>query len=428
MSTMTRPRLAIIGTGIAGLGCAHFLHPRFDLTLFEQNDYIGGHTNTVTVHEEGRELPVDTGFMVFNHVTYPHLTRLFRELGVETKRTDMSFAVRHEPTGYEYNGRDLNHVFGQRENLFSPRFWSFILKINRFNKETVEALHDPQFAKMTLREYAAHRGYGKDFLDLYIIPMGSAVWSTPPELMLDFPAITLMRFWHNHGFLGMSTRHPWWTVCNGAKSYVKKITAPFQERIRLNSPVVKVERTANGAKVYPRGGETEIFDKIIFASHADQTYRLLADPTPMESELLSPFKYQANIATLHTDDRFMPKTRHCWASWNYRISRNTDGSLRPSTIYWMNQLQSVSDKVNYFVSVNGEDEIAPDKVLKRITYEHPLFDLEAIEAQKRLPDLNRLDKDQSTYYCGSYFRYGFHEDAFGSAVQLCQDLLGEEPW
>jgi predicted NAD/FAD-binding protein len=425
---MNRPRLAIIGTGIAGLGCAHFLHQRFDLTLFEQNDYAGGHTNTVTVNEEGRELPIDTGFMVFNHVTYPHLTRLFRELNVDTKPTDMSFAVRHDPTGYEYNGGDFDRIFGQRKNLVSPRFWNFVLKINRFNKETVEALDDPRFATMTLGEYAAHRGYGQDFLDLYIVPMGSAVWSTPPELMLKFPAVTLMRFWHNHGFLGMNTRHPWWTVCNGAKSYVAKLTIPFKDRIRVSSPVAKVERTAQGVKVQPRNGEAEFFDKVIFASHADQTLAMLGDPTEQERTLLSPFKYQANVATLHTDASSMPKTRRCWASWNYRISANRDGSIKPSTIYWMNNLQGVSDKVDYFVSINGEDDIDPDKVLKLINYEHPLFDLPAIESQKMLPALNQIGPDQTTYYCGSYFRYGFHEDAFGSAVNLCKDLLGEDPW
>jgi uncharacterized protein len=425
---MSRPRLAIIGTGIAGLGCAHFLHKDYELTLFEQNDYPGGHTNTVMVQEEGRDLPVDTGFMVFNHETYPHLTRLFRELNVETKRTDMSFAVRHDPTGYEYNGKNLDLIFGQRKNLFSPRFWSFILKINRFNQETVEALDDPRFATMTLREYAAARGYGQDFLDLYVVPMGSAVWSTPPELMLEFPALTLMRFWHNHGFLGMKTRHPWWTVTNGAKSYVKKITAPFRDRIRLNSPITAITRTEQGVTVWPRDGAADTFDKVILASHADQSLAMLKDASSLERELLEPFKYQTNIATLHTDDSFMPKTRRCWASWNYRITEKPEGGIEPSTHYWMNQLQGVSDKVNYFVSINGENEVNPAKVIKRINYEHPLFDLKAIAAQKRLPELNRLSRDQATYFCGSYFRYGFHEDAFGSAVNLCRDLLGREPW
>lgn len=423
-----RSRIAIIGTGISGLGCAHFLHAHHDLTLFEAGDYIGGHTNTVTVNEDGKELPVDTGFMVFNHQTYPLLCRLFRELGVETKRTDMSFSLTHLPTGYEYNGRNMDTIFGQRKNVFSPRFWRFLLKIHRFNQETVEAMEDPRFEQMTLREYAQARGYGQDFLDLYILPMGSAVWSTPPDQMLDFPARTLMRFWFNHGFLGMKTRHPWWTVCDGSRQYVRKIIPPFADRIRLNTPVRRVERGPQGVTIHTDAHGAETFDKVILATHAPTTRQLLADPTPLEAELLAPFHYQPNMATLHTDERFMPRTRRCWAAWNYRVQVDDQGQLQPSTHYWMNALQGVSDKVNYFVSINGEDEIDPQKVIRRIPYEHPLFDLPAVNAQKRLPELNQLSPNQTTYFCGAWFRYGFHEDGFGSAVSLCRDLLGREPW
>lgn len=425
---MSLPKVAIIGTGVAGLGCAHFLQHGHDITLFEQNGHAGGHTNTVDVVEDGRALPVDTGFMVFNHVTYPLLTRLFRELDVETKPTSMSFSVAHLESAIEYNGTSLNHLFGQRRNLLSPRFWRLLLRINRFNAEAVAALEDPRFEKMTLADYVAARGYGEDFLNLYIIPMASAVWSTPPDLMLAFPAITLLRFWHNHGFLGLHTQHPWRTVTNGARSYVAKLTAPFKDRIRLGAPVVRLERGPAAVRVLTATGDAGMFDKVILATHADQALRLLAEPTALERELLGCFHYQPNTATLHTDASLMPRTRMCWASWNYRIKPGADGGIEPSTHYWMNSLQGVSDKTDYFVSINGADEIAEDKVVRRIAYEHPLFDLAALEAQKRLPELNRLSKDQTTYFCGSYFRYGFHEDAFGSAVALCRDLLGREPW
>lgn len=425
-----RPRLAIIGTGVAGLGCAHFLQREFDLTLFEQDGHVGGHSNTVTVREEGRELPVDTGFMVFNQVTYPHLTRLFRELEVPTKPTSMSFSVKHEATGIEYNGRDMDTLFGQRRNLVSARYWRFLLKINRFNKETVEALEDPAFARMTLGEYAAHRGYGQDFLDLYIVPMGSAVWSTPPSLMLKFPAQTLMRFWFNHGFLGMRTRHPWWTVDGGSREYVKRLVRPFAERIRTGDAVVRVERAGAGHRVVTRGGGDEVFDRVILACHGDQARALLGDATDLEGELLDCFKYQANRATLHTDEQFMPKTRRCWASWNYLVQPGEaeGGEARTSTHYWMNNLQGVSEKVNYFVSINAPETLDRAKVIREIDYDHPLFDLGAIDAQKRLPELNAAGQATGRQYCGSYFRYGFHEDAFGSAVKLSGLILGRDPW
>jgi uncharacterized protein len=423
-----KPRLAIIGTGVAGMGCAHFLQNEYELTLYEQNAHVGGHSNTVTVREDGEDLPVDTGFMVFNHVTYPHLTRLFRELDVPTKPTSMSFSVKHEATGIEYNGRDFNTLFGQRRNLLRPRYWRFLMKIDQFNKDTVAALEDPEFARMTLGEYAAYRGYGEDFLNLYIIPMGSAVWSTPPALMLQFPATTLMRFWFNHGFLGMRNRHPWWTVEGGSRVYVKKLTAPFADRIRVQDPVVKVERRAQGQRVVTQGGGDETFDRVILACHGDQARVLLADPSDLEAELLDCFKYQPNLATLHTDAQFMPNTRRCWASWNYHVGCGGSGEVRTSTHYWMNSLQGVSEKVNYFVSINAPDSLDPSRVIKQIHYEHPLFDLGAIEAQRRLPDLNVQGQQRGRQFCGSYFRYGFHEDAFGSAVDLSQLILGRDPW
>ena len=420
--------LAIIGTGIAGLGCAHFLREHFDITLFEQEKYIGGHTNTVTIEEAGRVVPIDTGFMVFNRVTYPNLTRLFRELKVATKPASMSFSVQHTPTGLEYNGGSLNLLFGRRRNLVSLRYWRMLLQIRRFNTEALGALANPNFAEYSLRDYVAERGYGDDMLNLYLIPMSSAVWSTPPDLMLEFPAMTLLRFWQNHGFLGLHTQHPWFTVTGGARSYVEKLTAPFRNPARLQQKVTRVSRTRDKATVTTASGATESFDKVILACHADQTLKLLSDPTDLESRLLREFRYQPNTATLHTDASLMPRTRRCWASWNYRLDLARDGKVIPTTHYWMNSLQGVSERENYFVSLNAHDRIAPAKVLRRIEYEHPIFNLAAIAAQKELPQLNRLATSQTTYFAGAWFKYGFHEDGLNSALECARAITGEPLW
>ena len=419
-------RIAIIGTGISGLGCAHFLRHQYELTLYEKGDYVGGHTNTVSVPEAGRSVAIDTGFMVFNHVTYPNLTRLFRELDVATKPAPMSFSVQHLPAGLEFCGSSLNHLFAQRKNLIRPRFWKMILQINRFNKEAVEALSSGKFDAMTLGDYVRTRKYGDDFLNFYLVPMSSAVWSTPPDLMLQFPAVTLLRFFHNHGFLGLHTQHPWFTVVDGAKSYVRKIIASLRTGAHLRSGAVAVRRENGRVTVTDTSGQVETYDQVICAAHADETLALLSDADRLERTVLGKFKYQPNSALLHTDASVMPENRRCWASWNYRVDRKADGTTSPSTIYWMNSLQGVSDRQNYFVSINGENSVNPDRVLKRIHYEHPVFSLDAIRAQKQLAGLN--ERMTNVFFCGSYFRYGFHEDAFTSALDLCRTLTGERIW
>lgn len=428
---MSRPSLAIIGTGISGLGCAHFLHREFDVTLFEQNRYTGGHTNTVTVPERGtgRPLPIDTGFMVFNYETYPQLTRLFGQLNVPVKKTDMSFSVRHEDTGLEFAGSSLNHLFCQRRNLLRPSFYRMLLQIDRFNREAVAALDDPAWAELTLADYVARRGYGRDFLDLYVVPMSSAVWSTPPEKMLQFPARTLLRFFHNHGFLGLHTQHQWWTVDGGAQQYVTRLTSPWRDRIRHDARVIAVRRAPDGVHLTTADRRTERFDKVILAAHGHESLALLADPTPDEARLLREFQYQPNTATLHTDASVMPRTPLAWSAWNYSLARDAVGRIEPMTIYWMNRLQGVSDRENYFVSINRPDRIDPAKILRTIAYEHPLFTLGAVRAQAEIPALNRSAAGATeTYFCGAWTRYGFHEDGFLSAVNLSAQLLQRDPW
>ena len=411
-------KLAIIGTGIAGMSCAHFLQHKYNLTIYEKNDYVGGHTNTITVDEDGKEVFIDTGFMVFNQVTYPLLTKLFSDLKVPTKKTDMSFSVQHVPSGLEYCGSGISGLFAQRKNIFSVKHIKMLMQISRFNKESVKILDNPKYDDYSLVKYIKEEGYDDDMLWKYLIPMSSAVWSTSMDLMLNFPAQTLVRFFFNHGFLGLNTQHQWYTVVNGSKTYRDIIIKPFLNKIETDNAAIKVVRENGKAIVHTRNGSKKEFDKVIVASHGDEAFAMLENPSEDEKRLLSKFKYQKNICTLHTDEIVMPKTKRAWSSWNYRIEEKNN-QLVPSTIYWMNSLQQVSDKKNYFVNVNGEEGIDKKKIIKTIEYAHPLFDVEAVNAQK---ELQKLNVTGLIYYCGSYFRYGFHEDALMSAVNLCNTL------
>ena len=413
---------AIIGTGIAGMGCGHFLQKETELTFYEQNDYVGGHTNTVTVDEDGKPVYVDTGFMVFNYKTYPNLCKLFEEIKAPVKKTDMSFSVQHVPSGLEYNGSSVNHLFAQRKNIFSPKYIKMLMQIGRFNKESVKILDDPKYANYSIGQYIREFNFGEEMLWKYLVPMSSAVWSTPMEQMLDFPAVTLIRFFLNHGFLGLDTQHQWYTLDKGSQAYREILIKPFKDKIHVNRKATKVIRMPDGkAMVHASDGTQMVYDRVIMACHGDQALALLDEPTADEQRLLSNFKYQYNKAVLHTDESIMPKTKLAWASWNYRIQEE-NGKLNPSTIYWMNRLQGVSDKKNYFVSINPHTGIDEKKIIKELDYDHPLFDVPAINAQAELYKLNQTGP---LYYCGSYFKYGFHEDAFASAVALSSQLLGK---
>lgn len=412
-------KLAIIGTGIAGMGCGHLLHKKYDLTLFEQDNYIGGHTNTITVDEDGTPVYMDTGFMVFNFETYPNLCNLFKELNAPIKKTDMSFSVQYTPTGLEYCGSGLNGLFAQRKNIFNISYIKMLTQITRFNKESLKVLDNPRFNNYSLGEYIKEYNYGEDMLWKYLIPMSSAVWSTPMNEMLDFPIVTLVRFFKNHGFLGLNTQHQWYTLENGSQSYRKLLIAPFKDKIQINNGVESVKRENGKAILTTKDGRVHTFDKVIFASHADQTLKLLENPTADEKRLLTPFKYQKNVATVHTDESIMPKTKLTWSSWNYRIEKRNE-TLAPTTIYWMNSLQGVSKKKNYFVSINAiPGSVDKNKIIQEINYEHPLFDVSTMQAQN---ELDKLNESGPLYFCGSYFKYGFHEDAYKSAVDLCAKL------
>lgn len=407
-----RERIGIVGTGVAGLGCGWNLRRHADITFLEKDNRPGGHTNTVTVDEDGVPLPIDTGFIVFNKVTYPNLCRLFDELRVPIKSAEMSFSVQHLPSGLEYNGMGVNKVFAQRRNLFRPRFHRLLGKIQRFFRVARELLESPAADDLTLRAFVERHDLGRDFLDLYLVPMSSAVWSTDPGDILNFPAATLIRFFHNHGFLGVDTHHPWFTVDGGSREYLRRMLEQMGSP-RRDAGVVQVTERPSGVEAVLSSGETLTFDRIVVATHADHALALLGRPDPDQARLLAPFRYQKNHAVLHTDERVMPRRRLAWASWNYRV---TDRDA--TTHYWMNALQGVSKKRNYFVSLNTE--IAPEKTLYATTYEHPVFTREAVRAQEELATLNRRSPDQRIFFCGSYFRYGFHEDAYTAGLDAAR--------
>lgn len=437
-----RPRVAVIGTGIAGLTCAWSLRHDAEVTLFDR-ERAGGHTNTITVNEEDREIPIDTGFIVFNKVTYPNLCRLFDDLGVKAKPSEMSLSVRHLPRGLEYNGMGFNKLFAQRRNLANPRFYAFVAEIMRFFRVGRRWLADEaagdtsgehaEFDGEDLATFCKRHRFGTDLLDLYLVPMSSAVWSTEPGRILDFPAATLLHFFYNHGFLGVTTHHPWFTMEGGSRSYLTKMLDVLGAP-RLGDPVVSVTEELGLAMVTTASGKREHFDAVVLASHADQSLALLSSPTEIQQRLLSRFTYQRNETLLHTDSSVMPERRLAWASWNFRVDHpsgihqqghqratgDRHDHRRASTHYWMNALQGVSDRRNYFVSLNSADLIDPASVLYRTTYEHPVFTLGAIGAQRELPKLNH--SGGRLFFCGSYFRYGFHEDACTAGLDAAKAI------
>jgi predicted NAD/FAD-binding protein len=420
----SRPKLAIIGTGVAGLGAAYFLRKDFNITLFERNDYLGGHSNTVDVVEDKFNLPVDTGFIVFNHVTYPHLLKLFNTINAPTKKSDMSFSVQSLHKKLEFSGSGLNGLFAQRSNLFSPWYIRFLLQINKFNELAPKILDDDKYSKLTLGEFAMQNGFSKDLLDHYLVPMSSAVWSTPPDLMLNFPAVTLARFFHNHGFLGLSTQHQWYTVEGGSREYVKLMIKEINPTVNLKNSIKSVYQENEKVIIHDQSDQKHTFDKVILAAHGDESLDMLSKPSQKQKDYLKEFQYCRNIATLHTDDSVMPKKKLAWSSWNYR-TEDLNGNLVSHTVYWMNRLQGISKKINYFLSINDPGLIDQKKIIKTIPYQHPLFTLNAINTQPKLSELNR---EGNIYFCGSYFRYGFHEDALGSGYDLAKEILGKDPW
>ncbi len=408
-------RIAIVGSGIAGNVAAYHLSREHDITVFEAGGHVGGHTHTHDIEQGGRRYAVDTGFIVFNSWTYPNFIALLNQLGVASQSSAMSFSVSDEGSGIEYNGTSLNTLFAQRSNLFRPAFWRMLRDIARFNRGA-PALLGEEGDLLSLGEYLDRNRYSREFVDRYVIPMGAAIWSTDPQSMRSFPARFFVRFFHNHGMLSVNQRPQWRVIRGGSARYVEKLTAPFRDRIRLNTPVQSIRRIAGGAMVKSAGCEAERFDAVFLACHSNQALAMLADASAPEREVLGAIPYQENEAVLHTDIRMLPRRRLAWAAWNYHVPdgrHKVENNQKVALTYHMGILQSLDSAEPFLVTLNRSQDIDPAKVIRTIRYEHPLFTPAAVAAQARQAEING---PLSTYFCGAYWRNGFHEDGVVSAL------------
>ncbi|RIK67444.1 MAG: FAD-dependent oxidoreductase [Planctomycetota bacterium] len=409
-------RIAVIGGGISGMVAAYILCRDHDITLFESEDRIGGHTHTVTVREGGRALPVDTGFIVFNDWTYPNFCKLIDRLGVAWQYSDMSFSVTSRRSGLEYQGSSLGGLFAQRANLLRPSFYRMLADILRFNRHA-KALADAPGDELPLAEFVRRHRYGRAFIENYLVPMGSAIWSADPAGLNDFPARYMAGFYKNHGMLNIRHRPRWRVIQGGSCRYIEPLTAPYRERIRLGCRVGSVTRADDHVEIRGERFGTERFDAVILACHSDQALALLSDPSQMEREILGAIPYQANETVLHTDTSILPKRRRAWAAWNYLIPENIRG--RATLTYNMNVLQTLPARKTYCVSLNSHDLISPAETLRAMTYHHPVYTLGGVRAQQKRDEINGVRR---TWFCGAYWGYGFHEDGVNSALAVCRDF------
>jgi uncharacterized protein len=411
-----RMRIAVVGSGIAGMTAAYRLSREHEVTVFEANEHFGGHTFTKDVELQGRPYAVDMGFIVFNHWTYPHFIALLDELGVASQPSNMSFSVSCEKTGLEYNGTSLNSLFAQRRNIVNPSFLRMIADILRFNRQSKAVLAQEETGA-TLGDYLKEHGYSRSFIEYYVVPMGRAIWSATEEAMLNCPVRFFVDFFERHGFLNVNDRPVWRAIRGGSREYAKKLVAPYKQRLRLSTPVAGVQRQADCVIIRTGRGDVERFDYVIFACHSDQALKMLDPPTPLECELLSAFPYQENDCVLHTDTRMLPRTPLARAAWNYHnLSRNHD---RVAVTYDMNILQTINSPEIFMVTLNRTAEIDPRKILHRVAMEHPVYTPGAVAAQKRRAEISGHNR---TFYCGAYWRYGFHEDGCITGEWAVEDV------
>jgi predicted NAD/FAD-binding protein len=416
--------IAVIGTGISGMSAAWLLSQRHDVTVYEQENRLGGHSHTVDVPGADGNTPVDTGFIVYNDHNYPNLVALFAHLKVPTKASEMSFAVSVDEGALEYGTTTFGQLIAQKRNIVRPRFWSMLNDLMRFYREA-PSFQEAGDRVASLGDYLDRGRYGRAFQDDHLLPMAAAIWSTPAGRVRDYPAAAMIRFCDNHGLLKVSGRPEWRTVDGGSREYVARLTAAYADRVRVGRGVRRVSRSPNGVAVTDAGGETALFDHVVFATHADQALSMLSDPSPDETALLGAFQYTRNETILHRDASLMPKRKAVWSSWNY-LARTGDGANAPCVTYWMNRLQSIPEDNPLFVTLNPVKPPRPDTVIRTELYEHPVFDEAAIRAQRRIW---QLQGRRNSWFCGAYFGSGFHEDGLQAGLAVAEALGGvRRPW
>ncbi|HYL74078.1 MAG TPA: FAD-dependent oxidoreductase [Bryobacteraceae bacterium] len=410
-------RIAVIGSGIAGLAAAYYLSRKHEVSLFEKDGRLGGHTNTILVESSRGPLAVDTGFIVHNDRNYPNLVKLFAELGVETQPSDMSFAVTCRNSGFEYSSRGLRGFFAQRSNMWRAEHYKLFAEILRFNRGAIKLLEEPGADQATLGDFLDEARFDGVFTEKYLFPMASAVWSTSLDAIRSFPAVTLIRFFDNHGMLGINTHPKWRVLRGGSHRYIPPLAAPYKDRIHLGAQILSVERNESHVTLNFADRPALCFDQVVFACHGDQVLPLLESPADAERDVLGNFTTSANEACLHTDASLLPRRVDAQASWNYNLELN--GRNAATLTYDMNRLQSLDVEERYCVTLNGGAAIDPAKIVERIIYNHPLYTREAIAAQARWKDINGVNR---THFCGAYWFYGFHEDGLNSALRVARML------
>ncbi len=411
-----KKKLAIVGTGISAMTCAHYLKNDFDITIFDKNDYPGGHTHTHKIEEGGHKFTIDTGFIVFNKETYVHMLEMFKDLGIEKRNSNMSFSVFNKNTNLQYAGTNFSTIFAQKNNIFSLKYWKFLLDIKKFFTIALADYHSIIGTDETIAAYCKRNGLSDFFIKNYLAPMSAAVWSTSQKEAYNFPIALLLPFFYNHGLLQASGQYQWYTVKGGSNTYTKKILENKEINLHLNEEALLVTENSDGVYLKTEKGEYN-FDYMVLASHADESLKIASSLPGEKKKMLSAFSYNPNLAVLHTDDSIMPKVKKVWSAWNQIIEKGREEIS--STVYWVNKLQDIKSKTNYFISVNPTEKIKEEKIIKRIQYQHPNFTVHNFALQKHLQDLN---KNTKIFFAGAYFGHGFHEDGVRAGLEAVRQL------